>query len=193
MYRALQETVRLGTGSQGEQRLELRSKRRIAATNFFEADVALRVACVEQLLEQRRDRLPARLVEPCHGSVQSLLQRIEQKDARAFPVTVQHASRDVSHRRDLLERKAAEELQVDQLREFGFYPGELEQRITQRAEILHRGVCLRAVGAQRRDVKLATALDRASLAHVVDDERPHGTRRIGKKVRAVEKRLGATA
>src|SRR5437879_5275794 len=46
-------------------------------------------------------------------------------------------------------------------------------------------------GVERCDVKLAAAFDGPALAHVVDDQAAHCTRRVGEKAPPVEKWCGA--
>ena len=81
-----------------------------------------------------------------------------QVDASLFPVTLNRPFRRAAHRGDLGERKAAEELEVDNLRERGIDLGQLIERVGDAGDLAEVGKALDDVGAQRGDLELAAAL-----------------------------------
>ena len=98
---------------------------------------------------------------------------------RAFSQLPLHgALRDPAHGGDLGEREAAEELQVDDVRELRLRGRELLERLADPDELAVSGGCRAILIVEGRDPETATALLGAAAAGVVDDQPPHHLGRI---------------
>ena len=142
---------------------------------------------VQQLVEQRAERCPARLVEATlHGSLQHVVQDTGAPcSSRAAPCAPRRrACAAIS-----AKEKPQKNLQVDQLRERGIDAGQLVERIADalavRAPVARRSRQPRS--ASSVIIELAAALQRAPLAHEVDDQAAHRARCIGHEPRAIGK------
>src|SRR5262245_4474190 len=98
-----------------------------------------------------------------------------QVDSRFLPVALHAALGDTPHPGDFGEREAAEELQIDDLRERRIDLGELVERF---AEAGKRSIVDDIFGSrgERRDFELGPALERMATPREVDDEAAHDAR-----------------
>ena len=111
--------------------------------------------------------------------------RAMQIDAALLPVALHGPLRHAAHGGDLGEGEAAEELQIDDLREIRIDLAELVERIADPGQLLRVGHVGRQIGAERRNLEQAAALLRAPPPHVVDDQAAHHARGVGHEPRAI--------
>ena len=119
--------------------------------------------------------------------------RVDQEGARGGPVAAHGALGDAAHGRDVDEGDAREEMQFDQLREFGIEVFELAQGVVDGEQVFDPGaVLMQAVGelsARHAD----TVLKGAALAAGVEDHLAHGARQQRVEVVAVVQAARAVA
>jgi hypothetical protein len=97
-------------------------------------------------------------------------QRGAQQDSRFFPLPLQGALGETPQGRELDEREAAEELEIDQLRE------------RQESMASQSAASSSARALESRDLETAAALDGAAMPEQVDDEIAHDTRGVGQEL-----------
>src|SRR6185437_1108043 len=95
-------------------------------------------------------------------------------DARLAPVALNGALRDSPHARDLREREAAEEMQIDELRQGRVEGGQLVERQSQRVELGRNGARSLFRAVEREELELASPFRGRLAAGVIDDETAHG-------------------
>src|SRR5262249_40349034 len=108
-------------------------------------------------------------------------------DPRLVPLPLHRALAGAPEARDLGEGEAAEELELDDLRDLRLHGGELVERLAEPLDLLGvvRRRAAQALAVERGDREIAAALPGLATAEAVDDQAAHDPDRIGEEPGAI--------
>src|SRR5215218_6740165 len=104
-------------------------------------------------------------------------------DPSLVPVPLHRALARPPETRDLGEGEAAEELEVDDMRDPRLHGGELVERLAEPLDLLGvvRERVAHILAVDRGELEVAAALPGLTAAEAVDDQTAHDPRRIGEE------------
>src|SRR5215213_7383613 len=111
-------------------------------------------------------------------------------DSRFVPVPLHCALADPAEARDLGEGKAAEKLEVDDLRDLRLHGGELVERLAEPFDLFgaaRRGRVAHVLAVDRGHLEAAAVLPGLTATEAVDDQAAHDPCRIGEEPGAIGK------
>src|SRR5262249_41681852 len=109
-------------------------------------------------------------------------------DAGLFPLPLDGAFGDPTHRGQLDEGKAAEELEVHNFRQRAVDLGELIERVADPGELRLFPGALCRLAVKRGDLELPSAFARPAAAYIADNQAAHHSSRIAHEASLVGKR-----
>src|SRR5215217_2025839 len=107
---------------------------------------------------------------------------------RLYPCPFDRALGYAPHMRDLGDREAAKELEIDELREIRIDGRELVQRLADLRELVRAGGGVGDIGVERRELEAAATFLRLATPNVVDDQSAHRARSVCHEMRLIGER-----